>query len=442
MTEREVITPMLSTDMCRRRVNVALVNREFPSLTKTFHYNEYRSLTRSAFLEVRAYAFKRPSLYSPEADEVIEQTIYLPRLLSWLALVSILRMVLRHPIRVLASLFGCVLHARRGNKEGGLIGAAVFSVRGLQLAHVLSSNPPDIIHSQFATDSATAALVASRVLDCPFSFAVHSPYTLYENTGLLSHKGKAASFVTVISNFAWRRLSMLCGGKADRKLHLVHCGVDVPQFLSLREGSAEAGMILSVGSLIELKGHQHLVGACKVLCERGVHVRCDIVGEGPHRARLAERIQSSELDDVVFLRGAQSGDVVRRLLGRATVFVLASCTAQDGDMDGIPVVLMEAMAAGVPCVSTRVSGIPELISSPEEGILVAEKDPNALADAIELLLHDADLRKRIARAARAKVEREFNIEKSAAQLARLFRESISAGAAEAVQPAGSEGVTT
>ena len=426
MTKRKLTTSASNTDNCKRRIKVALVNREFPSLTKTFHYNEYRGLTRSDFLEVNAYAVKRPSQHSPEADDVMKQTTYLPQLVSWLTFVSLVRTILRHPIRVSVSLVGCVVHARWGNKEGGRIGAAVFGLRGVQLADVLTldRDGPDIIHSQFATDSATIALVASRILNCPFSFAVHSPYTLYRNTNLLTHKVNAASFVTVISRFARRKLSKLCNGKASTKLHVVHCGVEIAQLASLREASTMDDRILSVGSLIELKGHQHLVAACNTMRERGVHFRCDIVGEGPYRVTLTEMIHSLKLEGYVFLHGAQPAQVVRRMLGWARVFVLASCTSHDGDLDGIPVVLMEAMGAGVACVSTRVSGIPELISSPDEGILVEEKDPEALADAIETLLGDEAMRERMARAGRAKVEREFDINKSAARLAELFRESM------------------
>ncbi len=183
-------------------------------------------------------------------------------------------------------------------------------------------------------------------------------------------------------------------------------------------------MILCVGSLIPKKGHDILIEACELLRRRGVSFSCAIVGSGPLNESLAQQISERQLGNAVTLVGACDQAEVQQRLGSASLFALASRVTEDGDLDGIPVVLMEAMAAGVPCVSTNISGIPELMEHEKEGLVVPEKDPQALADAIERLLRDADLRARIRKAAREKIEREFDIRKSAARLAELFEQAI------------------
>ncbi len=409
----------------RYRPRVAIVNREFPSLTKTFHYNEYLQLEASGLLQLEAYALKRPAMFAAEAGELLRTTHYLPRVFSLSTLAAIVRALLRHPLRAVSATLGILLRARPGNREGGIIGGLAFALRGLQLSDALAASPPDIIHAQFATESATVALVAARMLRIPFSFAVHSPYTLYEQSNLLSYKIKHARFITAISRFARDRITSLCGGGVLSKTHVVRCGIDTTPLVPAGRPPEEPPVIMSVGSLIEVKGHHYLLNACAALRDRGVGFRCEIVGEGAYRAELESLAARLHLKDIVFLRGAMPNDQVRTLYARATVFALACCVAQNGSMDGIPVVLMEAMAAGIPCVSTRVSGIPELISDPDEGTLVDEKDSTALADAIESLLGDEELRRRIALAALAKVEREFNLTNTAAQLAELFRKNVS-----------------
>jgi glycosyltransferase involved in cell wall biosynthesis len=234
--------------------------------------------------------------------------------------------------------------------------------------------------------------------------------------------------VASISRFDRDRLKAEAGPSAEEKIRVIHCGVD-GRGTPVRREQENPPMLLCVGSLIEKKGHDVLLRACALLKERGIRFECRIAGDGPLKEALMAEARSLGVEDSTVFAGACDQETVRSLYEQARVFALPSVYASNGDLDGIPVVLMEAMAAGVPCVSTRVSGIPELIESPKEGILVEEKDPAALADAIDLLLKDGALRERIVRAARAKVEREFNLNKSADQLAELFRGYASPGVA-------------
>ena len=163
-----------------------------------------------------------------------------------------------------------------------------------------------------------------------------------------------------------------------------------------------------------------LVQACKVLDERGYDFRCIIAGDGPQRALLEQQIAEYQLEDKVQLVGVVFQEQLFGYLNRADVFALPCVTTSDGEQDGIPVVLMEAMSMGIPTVSTYVSGIPELIQDGESGLLVREKDPVALADGLQRLLQDRELGARLGENARQKVVREFDIEKNARQLTALF----------------------
>jgi glycosyltransferase involved in cell wall biosynthesis len=176
-----------------------------------------------------------------------------------------------------------------------------------------------------------------------------------------------------------------------------------------------------VGRLIEKKGMSDLIAAADILRERGRSFQLEIIGTGPLGPALAADVKRRGLEDRVQLRGAQPLDVIRLAYRRATVFALPSVVAADGDRDGIPTVLLEAMASGVAVVSTRVAGIPELITSGRDGLLVAPRCPAVLAEALDVLLIDPALRARLACAARRTIEACFAVDRSAAQLLALFQ---------------------
>ena len=165
-----------------------------------------------------------------------------------------------------------------------------------------------------------------------------------------------------------------------------------------------------------------LLDACRILVERGASIRCVVVGEGPQKRMLERLVEQYALQKIVDMPGAILQEDLRAYLERADVFVLPCVTASNGDLDGVPVSLIEAMAMEIATVSTHVSGIPELIEDTVSGLLVPEKDAVALADALQSVLEDGELRSRLGRNARQKVIREFDIDKSAAQLAALFQE--------------------
>jgi glycosyltransferase involved in cell wall biosynthesis len=279
------------------------------------------------------------------------------------------------------------------------------------------------VHAHFATHSALAAWAIGRLTGIPYSFTAHAD-DIFVPRPMLEDKAREASFVVTISEFNRRYLLRELGDAARSRIRVVHCGVDAEAFAPLPPASADAPFtILCVARLEEKKGQHHLIEACRRLDEKGVALRCWLVGEGAERDRLTRLRDAAGLGGRVELLGALSRDRIRRLMADAHVFALPSVVAGGGRADGIPVALMEAMAMQRPVVSTRTSGIPELVEDGVSGLLVGPGDAQALADALDRLRTDPGRAAELARAARLAVCERFDLHRNAAQLQQLFAQA-------------------
>jgi len=270
------------------------------------------------------------------------------------------------------------------------------------------------LHAHFGSVATTVARMAARIAGVPYSFTAHAKDIYWEGVDeadLVTKLGDAGKVVTV-SEFNVDHLRALCPG-AD--VTRVYNGLDLAAFPYADPGE-RAPVVVAVGRLVEKKGFGDLIDACALLAARGRPVRCRIAGAGPLEQELRERIARAGLDDWVELLGPRSQDAVRDLVQEAAVFAAPCVVGEDGNRDGLPTVLLEAMALGTPCVSTPVTGIPEVVRDGETGLLVGERDPRALADALQRLLEDAPLRVRLAEAARALIEDEFDADRTAAAM--------------------------
>src|SRR5438067_8583393 len=183
--------------------------------------------------------------------------------------------------------------------------------------------------------------------------------------------------------------------------------------------------VISVGRLVAFKGFEHLIDACAELARRGVDFTCEIIGDGPLRDALQKKIDMLNLSPRVNLLGSLSQEVVLEKLRSADIFALASVTDRQGASDVFPTVIIEAMAAARPVVSTRLAGIPESVIHGETGLLVSSGDTSGLSEALEQLIHDPELRARYGRAGRARIEQHFRIEQTVAPLIQFFETSCS-----------------
>ncbi len=288
-------------------------------------------------------------------------------------------------------------------------------LRGFEHARWLREFDAQLIYSHWATYPSTAAWALGKLLERPFGFTCHA-HDIFVDRQLIGRKIQDAALAVTISRFNVAWLSARVSADAETKMKIVHCGVDLRQMPWVDRAPPPGHAILAVGRLDPIKGFGTLLEALALLKSRGLAFQCRIVGSGPLEAELKRAAVALGIDGLVEFAGARPQSVVREWMNQASVFALPSEVAADGNRDGIPVALMEAMATGCPVVSTRVSGIPELIEHDASGLLVDERDPRALADAIERLLLDAPLRERLALAARHRVEQEFDARKETRRL--------------------------
>jgi glycosyltransferase involved in cell wall biosynthesis len=239
---------------------------------------------------------------------------------------------------------------------------------------------------------------------------------------MLREKTAEADFVVTISEFN-RRLLARFGDPA--KVHVVRCGIELERYPLQEEPPPGPATILTVASLQEYKGVDRLIRACAVLAARSLpEWRCRIVGGGVLRRELERLVEELGLGGRVELCGPKPQDEVARLLQESHLFVLPSVVAHDGQMDGLPVALMEALAVGLPVVASDLSGVPELVRPGETGTLVPPGDAEALADALAGVLLDPEPARRLGRAGRRLVEEQFVLSDNVGALVELFRGGV------------------
>lgn len=394
----------------------------FPCWSETFIVREINTLIALG-VDVRIVSLKRPSekMVQPDAEQLLDRVWHPQSPLTAMWRVGVTK--LRHPL-IMLKLSGLAL---RGLWTQPLVVLkTLFALmRGIEHLDAIRRFDPDFIHAHWATYPSTVALALSRLTGKPYGFTCHA-HDIFVDNQLLHTKLTDANLPITISRYNVDYLSENITPIARERLQVVHCGVDLPGFTFQREGR-EPDLLIAVGRLDPIKGFDVLVLALANLAKAGIAFRCTIIGEGPQRAELEQSIAMLDLGNCVQLAGALPQVEVRALLHSATAFVLPSTIAVDGNRDGIPVALMEAMAVGAPVISTRVSGIPELIENDVSGLLVEGGDADGLAVAIQRLLEDADLRDHLALSAREVVERDFDAATEASKLLAAMAQSIVTG---------------
>ncbi len=290
------------------------------------------------------------------------------------------------------------------------------------------------VHVHFANRATHTALFLKK-LGFTFSFTAHAQDFMVDlgSDDLLREMAREAEFVIGVSDYSRELLAKICAESAD-KIARIYNGIELDDFPAARPERTGALRIVGVGRLIEFKGFPILLDAVAELNRRGVPVEARLIGEGPARGELEQSISAAGLLNVTLL-GVRSQRQIQRELAEANLFVLPSIVDHKGACDILPTVITEAMACGLPVVSTRVSGIPEMVSHGETGLLVEPGDPHALADAIMELSVDPARRKAMGEAGRARAEKLFALGVTARQLAERF-EKLPAVSGQPQPPAG------
>jgi glycosyltransferase involved in cell wall biosynthesis len=406
-------------------IPIAYLVEKFPSLTQTFVYREVTEL-REQGISPQVFSIwpSYPHDLSEEAIPLVKDTFYIfPN--TWLSFIQVnLRYFLTRPFRYLMALFFVVFQPNEPmlNRWRSIR----HFIYGMLAIREIERRNIQHIHAHFGWSASSIALIANRLLDIPFSLTLHA-HGIYIDRLLLKAKLKYSRFVVTISEYNRQFLSKLFPeDHLEDKIHVVRCGLD-PDVFTPPPSPALAKdefTIVGVGQLDPRKGFHVLIEACRYLAEREVSFRCHILGEGGERDRLEALIDKYNLHKRVLLPGRITQEKLRRLLRKADASALPCIWDKSGDLDGIPVSLMETMAMEIPSVSTTVSGIPELIDHEHNGLLVSPGDPVALANALERLKSDPELRHRLGKAGRETVIHEFNISKAAEQMSALFENYV------------------
>jgi len=280
------------------------------------------------------------------------------------------------------------------------------------LARRLEEDGVTHLHAGFVHSPGSVAWLASAMTGLPFSLASHAKDLYHSPPALLRKKLSAARVVFTCTRYNITHLKRLAEGEPIHVRHAYH-GTDLSRFQFGPYAQSKPPVVLAVARLVEKKGLDTLVRACARLRDRGRDFRCHIIGDGPLRKPLSDMIRKYKLSRVITLEGSLDQSEVLTWYRRATVFALPCVVTVDGDRDGIPNVLIEAAACGVPLVSTPVSGIPELIEEGVSGLLVPPHEPDELANALDELLRSVVLREKLRVNARARVVKAFDVRRNA-----------------------------
>ena len=323
------------------------------------------------------------------------------------------------------------LIATHEQKYGSAVKAATRARNATYFAELFARNKIDHFHVHFANRAAHTALFLKAMANIPFSITAHGQDFMADlgNDDLLREICDAAEFVAVETEYSRDLMAQRCPGSAA-KIHRVYNGMDLANFFrpAGTVPTSEPVQILSVGRLVAFKGFEYLIEACEQMRQRNVPFRCEIIGDGPLRASLQQRIDDLRLGDLVTLQGALPQDRVIAKLQRCDVFALASTVDDAGASDIFPTVILEAMASARPVVSTTVAGIPEAVVDKETGLLVPAGESGLFADALEILCRDNELRARYGSAGRKRVEDDFQVETTVRPLVELFEKHARAQA--------------
>jgi len=357
-------------------------------------------------------------VFHKEGEKLLGNTVWLP-LLDKRIFFNFLKALISKPH--VWSIIGTIFHRSRtwkiAVKNLAILPKAVF------VADLLLNEGVEHIHAHWGSTTATMAWIISELTGIPWSITLHR-WDIKENN-MLEEKINSAEFVRCISENGRDELLNTIGRKYENRVKVIHMGVRIPDNIlesKTHKTHRDVLRIVTPANLLEVKGHKFLIEACSILIERGVDgFQCVFYGEGPLKGILADMVRDGNLAEHIKLPGVIPHNELIEMYENheIDIVVLPSITTVNGEHEGIPVALMEAMAAGVPVISTITGGIPELLDS-GAGILVPPEDSEALADAIQLLMEDSEMRFKVGAKGREKVEREFAISCVAKKLVSLF----------------------
>jgi len=396
---------------------IAYILSQFPETHETFILRELIELERRG-AGVTIFSLKRPAdeIVHSEAKPLVGRTIYSPSVLSPAVLsANLYFLLLRAPSYIYLLVFIAVKNL--GSAEAFIKNLYAFTV-GAYIAREVGRRGIDRIHAHWATVPTTTAMAAARLAGVPFSFTAHA-WDIYWKPTMLAEKVAAARFAVTCTGANREYLASLLPVGLGEKVHLNYHGVDPARFTPI-DAKNEIFTITAIGRFVEQKGFEYLLRALRLVVDRGIVVQCRLVGDGPLKAELASLAEELGLGTALVFAGRMSQEQLIPMVAASHAFVMPSVIARNNDRDGIPNVIIEAMALGLPVIGTNVSGLPEIVIDGKTGLLVPERDADSLADAIAALYADRELCTRLGRGGRKLVAEKFDIERNVGELAELL----------------------
>jgi colanic acid/amylovoran biosynthesis glycosyltransferase len=406
----------------RPSLKLAYIIGTYPLLTTTFIDREVETL-RQLGMQIQLLSIRRPPYHvdrEAKYGEMQKEIIYLLPV-KWLEFIlAHLYFAWLHPLTYFRLMTFLVTRSHPDFKLR--LKSLLHFAEGVHAAYLLRTQKWNHVHAHFVDRAATVALCIGRLLKVSYSLTAHAN-DIYTQQVLIGEKIEESSFTVTVSEFNKAYLLEHYPRLKPEKIFVLHPWVDLSQFQPPETQPEHARLrIVSVGRRVEKKGHPYLIEACHLLQNEGLDFECHILGDGPLLPELQAMVTHYNLTERVHLMGGQPQTEVLSRLSQADVFVLACVVAKDGDRDGMPVALAEAMAMALPVISTNIVGIGELVR-PEAGYLVPPNDAVALAEAIKAI-HTAGhcARLKMGQAGRAIIAEDFDVFKGISRLADLYVE--------------------
>jgi len=407
-------------------LKIAYILFRFPTLTETFIAEEIQKIqTLGVNVQVYSLLPSKENLVHSVSKSILPQTLNVPGIFNPVVWIAQVYYLWRNP-RMYFRLLWKLLKQPAKHVTTYLQRLTIF-FKSMWVAKELQSHQIHLVHTHFAWLSAAASWVVSQLLDVPFTVTTHAFDIYSERNDLLKLITNQAAKVVTISEHNKNEILRMNPNLIDDNVQVIRCGIDLSFFSKLIRSQKTINFpiqITSVGSLIEKKGHEFLIQACANLKKQDIPFQCVVIGSGLQHAFLQNLIQENKLTNDVVLAGKKSQEWVRDRLSQSHLFVLACVRTGDNDQDGIPVAMMEAMAMGLPVISTAVSGIPELIKHGKTGLIVEERDPESLSKEIIRLCDDPELRRTLSRNGHTLVEQEYNINENVKKLKNVISEVL------------------
>lgn len=402
-------------------LKIGYIVKMFPRLSETFILNEILELERRG-AEIVIFSVKKPNegQFHPQLSNVKARVLYLEGLdikkwISWLG--EVWPFLAPHRQR-----FWPLLEKALVKKDNNLMGLVLMSA---WVAAKAEESALSHLHAHFASLPSTVAHFSHKITQIPFSFTAHAKdiYVYDMDEHFLKEKLFAAQFTVTVTDYNRRYLMENAPGLDPDAIRVIHNGVDIEFFKPDEHQHREPDQILAVGRLVPKKGFGNLLDACRLLKNRKISFHCLIAGDGQEAEQLRRKQHELDLTDEVEFVGAKRQDEIVELMHKSTILCLPCTIDADGNRDALPTVILEAMACGLPVVSTNLSGIPEMIDSGVDGLLVEPDDPVSLSEQIIQLLSSEKLRTKLADGGLKKVASKFSLKTNVGSLFGLFLEN-------------------